>query len=225
MPNENPPQPIPVHVETWAIKVPKDEQADVLLTYGNLHEIMHRDISIGNEFRKERIKHLITLATAIFALTVTFHSEILGGKQTDASLQMLWLGWLLLLGSLISGIFHWKKWEDFYLGHRNTGKALWEYHVYSQADNQARKANAQKDWHKAVRSIQDHQNGHRILDPIQTGFLVLGMAFLALATGLSLSNAAPLPPADSVDESALIEGQLVANYASLRIPNPLKLEG
>jgi hypothetical protein len=39
--------------------------------------MIHRDISIGNDYRKERVKHVTTLAAGIFAITVAFHKDML----------------------------------------------------------------------------------------------------------------------------------------------------
>jgi hypothetical protein len=49
------------------------------MNYGQVHEMIHRDIAVGNDYRKERIKLLATLATGVFALTVTFHKDLFGG--------------------------------------------------------------------------------------------------------------------------------------------------
>ena len=73
-----------------------------VLTYAQVHELMHRDISIGNEYRKERIKLLTTLATGVFALTVTFHKDLFHSTLTPEGLSLLLLGWAALIVSLLA---------------------------------------------------------------------------------------------------------------------------
>jgi hypothetical protein len=94
---------------------------DVHHTYGEVHEMIHRDISIGNDYRKERVKHVTTLAARIFAITVSFHKYMFGGRVIVGALIFLVLGWLMLVGSLLSGIFHFQAWENYYLASATSG--------------------------------------------------------------------------------------------------------
>jgi hypothetical protein len=102
--------------------------------YVEFHEMMHRDIATGNDYRKERIKHIITLATGVFALTVTFHKDFFETKDAASGLVLLFIGWGLLLISLLLGILHFRAWEDFYLSYRKDAQVMWSYFVGSKTE-------------------------------------------------------------------------------------------
>ena len=137
--------------------------------------MVHRDISIGNDYRKERVKHVTTLAAGVFAITVTFHKDMFGGHVTVGALIFLVLGWLMLVGSLLSGIFHFQAWENYYLAFRDVGNSLWKYRVETDAaaKNQARAA-----FVAARDRVQGLQTRYRRWNCFQTWGLIFGLIFI-----------------------------------------------
>jgi hypothetical protein len=175
--------PLKPEVEKWAIKVD-----GVDLTYGNIHELIHRDIVLGNDYRKERIKLLITLATGVFALTVTFHKDLLHEHLTRLDLILVLLGWVALLISLAAGILHFGAWENYYLEFRAQGNALWRWRVATDADSQK---NALKAFNRAGQKIQGYQVSYRKWNFLQSAGLVVGLALIGLyvaSGGLSITS-------------------------------------
>jgi hypothetical protein len=162
---------LPRSAKTWAIKID-----GVDLTYNQIHEMIHRDVGIGNDYRKERVKLLTTLAAGVFAITVTFHKDMFGSQITSLGLLLLVIGWLLLVASLLAGIYHFRAWEDFYLEHREVGNSLWHYHT-AAADEDGRKA-GRIDFHKARDKVQKLQQRYRIWNFIQTYGLIFGLVFI-----------------------------------------------
>lgn len=76
----------------------------------------HKDIEFSNEYRIEYIKHLITIAAAIFAFTLTFLKDILGKSLSSVSYKpILILGWLLLIISVMAGIAQMRLWASYYV--------------------------------------------------------------------------------------------------------------
>lgn len=188
--------PLPVGVSTWSVDVGGKD-----LNYGQLHELIHRDIAVGNDYRKERIKLLTTLATGVFALTVTFHKDLFGATLTRAGLSLMLLGWVALIMSLLAGLVHFRKWEDFYLEHRTQGNALWRYHV--AASDESGKRQARIAFYRSTEKINDLQRSYKKWNFIQSGGLIVGLAFIALyvaVTGfyvVSERTNATIPPAAS----------------------------
>lgn len=167
-----PPAKLPSGADRWAVDVDGKQ-----LSYGDIHEIIHRDISIGNTYRMERIKLLTALATGVIALTVTFHKDFLGGQATGCGLALVGLGWLCLIGSLLAGVIHFQKWEDFYLEHRAKGQAVWNYHV---AQDDAGRKNAVSAFERAGKEIEEFRESYRIWNFLQVAGLVGGLALIAL---------------------------------------------
>jgi hypothetical protein len=168
--------PLPHAVETWSVVVNSKD-----LNYGQVHEMIHRDISVGNDYRKERIKHLTTLATGVFALTVTFHKDLFGATLTKTGLCLMLIGWAMLIISLLAGIVHFRKWEDFYLEHRAQGNALWHYRT---ALDQAGRDEARIAFHRAGSKIRALQESYKKWNIIQSGGLLAGMTFIAIYVGV-----------------------------------------
>jgi uncharacterized protein YqhQ len=76
----------------------------------------HKDIEFSNQYRIEYIKHLITIAAAIFAFTLTFLKDILGKPLSSVSYKpVLILGWLSLIVSLMAGIAQMRLWASYYV--------------------------------------------------------------------------------------------------------------
>ncbi len=176
----NPPdphdQPLPAAASTWMITLGNNKE----LNYGQMHDIIHRDIAIGNDYRKERIKLLITLATGVFALTVTFHKDLFGSVLTQVGLCLVLGGWAMMIISLGAGIVHFRQWEDFYLEHRARGNALWRYYVASIAADVDQQREARIAFHKAGKRIADFQESYKKWNFIQSASLVAGMVLIAL---------------------------------------------
>jgi hypothetical protein len=76
----------------------------------------HKDIEFSNQYRIEYIKHLITIAAAIFAFTLTFLKDILGKPLFSVGYKpILILGWLLLIVSLMAGVAQMRLWASYYV--------------------------------------------------------------------------------------------------------------
>jgi hypothetical protein len=176
------------NVLKWAVTVDGKE-----INYGQVHDMIHRDIAIGNDYRKERIKLLCTLATGVFALTVTFHKDLFAAKITVPELLLLLAGWGLLLISLLAGIKHFRKWEDFYLEHRASGNAVWKY----QSGGAAEQAAATIEFNAAQSKIKSIRESYRIWNNIQSWALILGLACIAIYVGLSAWSIAKSTPGTS----------------------------
>jgi hypothetical protein len=158
------------------------------LNYGQIHDMMHRDSSIGNDYRKERIKLQTTLATGVFAVTAIFNRELFGLTLTRTGLWLLLLGWASLIISLLAGIVHFKKWEDFYLAHRAQGNALWRYHAAGAAADERKQARIA--FHRAGEKIEYLQESYKKWNHIQSGGLIIGLVLIAyvVITGLDLTQ-------------------------------------
>ena len=165
---------LPVGVTTWSVVVDGKD-----LNYGQIHELIHRDIAVGNEYRKERIKLLTALATGVFALTVTFHKDLFGATLTRVGLWLMLFGWAALILSLLAGLVHFRKWEDFYLEHRAQGNAIWRHHVASVKPDQTGMKEARDAFHRSTTKINDLQSSYKKWNLIQSGGLIVGLAFIA----------------------------------------------
>ena len=79
-------------------------------------DIYNRDIALANQYRQDGIRHCMTLATATFAFTLTFHKEFAVGALAAGNLYKAsaLIGWLSLLLSITGGLVHMKAWERFY---------------------------------------------------------------------------------------------------------------
>jgi hypothetical protein len=192
--------PLPPVAKAWSVTV---DQKD--LNYGQVHEMIHRDIAMGNDYRKERIKLLTTLATGVFALTVTFHKDLFGTTLTLVGLSLLLAGWAMLIASLLAGIVHFRKWEDFYLEYRVQGNAVWRYRVATRDVNHVNndeEKKARKDFHRADARIKELQKSYKKWNRIQSFGLVGGLVFIAIyvvVTGYDVvSRPRPQLPAASV---------------------------
>ncbi len=167
---------LPESAKTWALKVGGET-----CTYGDIHEIMHRDIATGNDFRKERIKLLITLATGVFALMVTFHKDLFASQETHGALAALLAGFALLLVSVLVGIWHFRSWEDFYLAHRGLSTGVWGYHT---ATDDAKRGEAATIFSDARTKIKAAQASYRCYDFAQTYTLIFGLIFILVYVGI-----------------------------------------
>ena len=76
----------------------------------------HLDIGLGNQYRIEYIKHLVSIATGVFVFSVTFMKELVGKPNSAANLKpALILGWVALVLSIVAGIFHMRYWAQYYI--------------------------------------------------------------------------------------------------------------
>lgn len=103
------------------IRKTEDEATESLTHDPEQHEMIHRDISIGNQYRQEGIKHSMTLATGVFVFTATFYEKFTKpvSQIPNAFPVIIALGWLCLVCSLLSGLLHMYGWERFYLSYRH----------------------------------------------------------------------------------------------------------
>lgn len=176
---------------TWSVQAGAAGTSE--LNYGQIHELIHRDISLGNAFRTERIKLMIALASGVFALTVTFHKDLFHEATGPDSLPLLMGGWLVLLASLLVGILHLKHWEDFYLEHRVLGKAVWRVHTATTAADQN---SARIAYLQAKKKIDGFQESYRWANIAQTGALLLGLVLIVAYVAYSASRPPAPPKAD-----------------------------
>ena len=79
------------------------------------HDEIHKDISLGNNYRLESSKFLLAISSGILAFTVSFPPAI--DPSTDVSI--LKYGWLALSVSIMGGIGNLYGWERFYLSYRD----------------------------------------------------------------------------------------------------------
>lgn len=200
-------KPIPASRLTWS--VPIADPPGGSLNYGEMHALIHRDISIGNDYRKERIKHLITLATAVFALALTFHKDLFASSVTVPGLIMMVLGWLSLLASLAAGAVHLGKWEDYYLEHRAVGNAIWRHHSAKTDEDEKRAARVA--FHKARENVDALQVDYKLWNKVQIGCLLFGMAMFA--GYVTYSTSLLLPSAESTNEGAAGIGEAAGEAA------------
>ncbi|MGI8732842.1 MAG: hypothetical protein ACR2LM_06025 [Pyrinomonadaceae bacterium] len=55
----------------------------------------HLDIGLGNQYRIEYIKHLVSIATRVFVFSVTFMKYLVGKPTASANLRLVLIsGWL-----------------------------------------------------------------------------------------------------------------------------------
>jgi hypothetical protein len=188
-------RPLPIGVKTWSVVVDGKD-----LNYGQIHDMMHRDIAVGNDYRKERIKLLTTLATGVFALTVTFHKDLFGATLTRVGLWLMLLGWAALIISLLAGLVHFRKWEDFYLEHRAQGNALWRHHV---ASDEPEKKEARMAFKRSSAKINGLQKSYKKWNLIQSGGLIVGLAFIAAYVAITGFDVASERPKTSTAPAAI----------------------
>ena len=157
--------------------------------------MIHADISIGNSYRLARINLLIAIATGVFGFTVTFHKDLFGANLTSSTLWLIVVGWGLLLASMLAGVFHLRKWEDFYLTHRTVGNAVWSYRtaLYPEEKN-----DAVKKYEKAQTKIEELGKGNRRWNLAQSGSLIVGMALLMIYVAMSGYEIVNVPPKSAV---------------------------
>jgi uncharacterized membrane protein YcjF (UPF0283 family) len=82
-------------------------------------EIIQNNIGIANDYRMELRKQLLTIATAIFAFTVSLFPQHQAAGSIQASPTLAWSGWTLLLVSIICGLSSLNCWERFYMSFRD----------------------------------------------------------------------------------------------------------
>jgi len=76
----------------------------------------HLDIGLGNSYRLEYVKHLVSIATGVFVFSVTFMKDLIGQSAAHANLKgFLIAGWGSLVVSIIAGIFHMRLWSQYYI--------------------------------------------------------------------------------------------------------------
>lgn len=78
-------------------------------------DVVHKDIALGNSYRIELDKLLLTLATALFAFSASFVPTL---KSVGFQGWMV-LGWSCLALSMGGGVIELYGWERFYLSYRD----------------------------------------------------------------------------------------------------------
>jgi hypothetical protein len=78
-------------------------------------DVVHKDIALGNQYRLELDKLLLTLATALLAFSVAFVPTL---RQVDY-VQLMMVGWACLAASVVGGVVELHGWERFYLTYRD----------------------------------------------------------------------------------------------------------
>jgi hypothetical protein len=78
-------------------------------------EVVHKDITLGNTYRIELDKLLLTLAVALFAFSTSFVPTL------SAIVASGWMavGWGCLAASISGGILELLGWEMFYISYRD----------------------------------------------------------------------------------------------------------
>jgi hypothetical protein len=89
------------------------------LQTGRPADIIQDNVSIANDYRMELRKQLLTIATAIFAFTVSLFPQhgVIAPEQAPPTLA--WGGWGFLLVSIICGLYSLSRWERFYMSYRD----------------------------------------------------------------------------------------------------------
>lgn len=79
-------------------------------------EQAHLDLGLGNNYRMEYIKHLMSIAAGAFVFSVTFSKDMLNGSFPSNGMKtVLLLGWASLAVSVVAGIFHMRIWAQYYI--------------------------------------------------------------------------------------------------------------
>lgn len=81
-------------------------------------EDVHRDIALANSYRQEFIKHMLSLATAVFVFTISFKKGIIG-DGAPRSPELAACAWALMAISIMGGIAHLAGWDRFYISFRD----------------------------------------------------------------------------------------------------------
>jgi hypothetical protein len=128
----------------------------------------HLDIGLGNTYRLEYIKHLVSIATGVFVFSVTFMKDLVGRSTSDAHLKAaLLIGWIALIASIVAGVLHMRIWGQYYMS--------WGLHY--------EKEHAKK-WRVKL------NNRRKLAEYLQIWAFVVGLvALVAFAT----SNLYPIP--------------------------------
>lgn len=93
----------------------KSEQTSPEIRQESLSDA-HLDIGLGNNYRIEYIKHLVSIATGVFVFSVTFMKDLINESTTNADWKpFLIAGWTGLVVSIVSGILHMRLWSQYYI--------------------------------------------------------------------------------------------------------------
>lgn len=80
-------------------------------------EHIQTDVDFANRYRLEYVKHMMSIAAGIFALSVAFTKDLAGPGATKEP-TLLVQSWGMLVLSLVAGIGHMKAWDRFYIAYR-----------------------------------------------------------------------------------------------------------
>jgi len=92
----------------------------------------HLDLALGNNYRMEYIKHLMSIAAGAFVFSVTFTKDMLGEAQPSSLMNTILLAsWAALALSTLAGIFHMRFWAQYYINwglhYENPSAKRWRY--------------------------------------------------------------------------------------------------
>src|SRR5262245_39580684 len=121
---------VPRLLDEELLRMPNDS-----MSYPDHFATISFNVGLGNDYRKEWIKHAMTLAAGVFAFTVTFYKEFPGVKNLppdDTAITLMCIGWAGMIASLYFGIDQLRGWEDFYMTFRNDPKAYIATHDAQQ---------------------------------------------------------------------------------------------
>jgi hypothetical protein len=84
-------------------------------------EITQNNVGLANTYRIELSKQLLTIATALFAFTVTFYGVGAPGARAPGAPYAAYtaIGWAALAASIFCGLFVMWAWERFYISYRD----------------------------------------------------------------------------------------------------------
>ncbi len=83
----------------------------------NEHTLAQRqkDIEFSNLYRIEYIKHLITISSGMFVFTIAFMNDLINKPfECVTYKEVLIIGWLALVVSIIAGIYHMRHWAWYF---------------------------------------------------------------------------------------------------------------
>jgi hypothetical protein len=93
-----------------------DSQRSVAVSGERTLAEAHLDLGLGNTYRLEYIKHLVSIASGIFVFSVTFMKDLVGKPPNEvAGTPLLAFGWTSLVLSIVCGVIHMRCWASYYI--------------------------------------------------------------------------------------------------------------
>lgn len=116
-----------------------DEVTDI--SKGNLEKIATKrhDMEIGNRYRIDAIKHLISISTAVLVFSVMFQKDVLSVTIADSyGKPLLLASWVFLFSSIFLGIVNLRIWAAFYISWSKDEKSEGGYRKRKRMTRQRR---------------------------------------------------------------------------------------